>query len=62
MVQVAGNRPMETRTGPMYIFGEIESGNRHGALVVSAVLLAGSLGVLVALNLLQRRGESRHGR
>ena len=29
--------------GPLYIFGEIESGNRHGALVVSTVLLAGSL-------------------
>ena len=55
VVMVAGNRPLETRTGPMYIFGEIESGNRHGAMVVSAVLLACSLGILVALNRLQRR-------
>jgi sulfate transport system permease protein len=54
VVMVAGNRPLETRTGPMYIFGEIESGNRHGALVVSVVLLAGSLGILIALNSLQR--------
>ena len=44
VVMVAGNRPLETKTGPMYIFGEIESGNRHGAMVVSAVLLACSLG------------------
>ncbi|MFO0952033.1 MAG: sulfate ABC transporter permease subunit CysT [Isosphaeraceae bacterium] len=56
VVMVAGNRPLETKTGPMYIFGEIESGNPHGAMVVSVVLLAGSLGILVALNRLQRRG------
>ncbi len=54
VVMVAGNRPLETKTGPMYIFGEIESGNRHGALVVSSVLLAASLGILIALNLIQR--------
>ena len=54
VVMVAGNRPLETKTGPMYIFGEIESGNRHGAMVVSVVLLACSLGILIVLNLLQR--------
>jgi sulfate transport system permease protein len=54
VVMVAGNRPLETKTGPMYVFGEIESGNRHGAMVVSVVLLAASLGILIALNLLQR--------
>ena len=62
VVMVAGNRPLETKTAPMYIFGEIEGGNPHGALVVSAVLLACSLGILVALNLLQRRGDRAHGR
>ena len=56
VVMVAGNRPLETKTGPMYIFGEIESGNRHGAMVVSVVLLACSLAILIVLNLLQRRG------
>jgi sulfate transport system permease protein len=61
VVMVAGNRPLETKTGPMYIFGEIESGNRHGAMVVSAVLLACSLGVLVVLNRLQRRGVETAG-
>ena len=62
VVMVAGNRPLETKTGPMYIFGEIESGNRHGAMVVSSVLLACSLGVLVVLNRLQERGgEHSHG-
>ena len=59
VVMVAGNRPLETKTGPMYVFGEIESGNRPGAMVVSTVLLAASLGILVALNLLQRRKDGR---
>ncbi|WP_435021833.1 sulfate ABC transporter permease subunit CysT [Tundrisphaera sp. TA3] len=54
VVMVAGNRPLETKTGPMYIFGEIESGRPHGALVVSSVLLAASLGILIVLNLIQR--------
>ena len=54
---VAGNQPLLTKTAPIYIFGEIESGNRHGALAVSAVLLATSLLILVVLNALQRRGE-----
>ena len=30
---VAGNQPLVTKTAPLYIYGEIESGNRHGALV-----------------------------
>ena len=58
VVMVAGNRPLETKTGPMYVFGEIESGNRLGAMAVSAVLLASSLGILVALNLVQRVRKS----
>ena len=62
VVMVAGNRPLETKTGPMYVFGEIESGNRHGAMAVSAVLLAASLGILIALNLAQRgRGGGHDG-
>lgn len=55
VVLVAGNRPMETKTAPLYIFGEIEGGNRHGAMVVSVVLLACSLAILIALNIIQRR-------
>ena len=61
VVMVAGNQPLATKTAPLYIFGEIESGNRHGALVVSAVLLAGSLVVLVVLNGIQRRWGANHG-
>jgi sulfate transport system permease protein len=62
VVLVAGNRPLQTKTAPLYVFGEIEGGNLHGALVVSAVLLASSLGILLAMNLLQggRRGVHGH--
>jgi sulfate transport system permease protein len=59
VVMVAGNQPLLTKTAPIHIFGEIESGNRDGALAVSAVLLASSLLILVALHALQRRGEAR---
>ena len=55
VVMVAGNQPLATKTAPLYIFGEIESGNRHGALV----RLGGPAGqlalILVVLNGLQRR-------
>ena len=58
VVMVAGNRPLETKTGPMYVFGEIESGNKLGAMAVSTVLLASSLSILIALNLAQRTRKS----
>ncbi len=61
VVMVAGNHPLATKTAPLYIYGEIEGGNRHGAMVVSAVLLACSLLVLFALNWVQRRWGSGHG-
>ncbi len=61
VVMVAGNRPMSTKTAPLYIFGEIESGHRYQAMAISIVLLAASLGVLVVLNRLQRHGENEHG-
>jgi sulfate transport system permease protein len=61
VVLVAGNHPLLTKTAPLYIYGEVESGNRHGALVVSAVLLAGSLLILVGLSALQSRGGVAHG-
>lgn len=62
VVMVAGNRPLATRTAPMYIFGEIEGGNLPGATIISLVLLAGSLGVLVVLNRWQHRLGRIHGR
>jgi len=54
VVIVAGNIPMKTQVAPVYIYGEIESYNLSGALAVSLVLLAGSLGVLLLLNVARR--------
>jgi len=59
VVIVAGNIPMRTQVASVFIYGEIESDNPQGALGVSVVLLAGSLLVLILLNLLQRIGRSR---
>jgi sulfate transport system permease protein len=61
VIMVAGNQPMNTKTAPLYVFGEIESGNRLGAMAVSVVLLAVSLGVLMLLNLYQKHGRPEHG-
>jgi len=33
---------MSTKTAPLYIFGEIESGHRYEAMAISVVLLAAS--------------------
>jgi len=61
VIMVAGNHPLLTKTAPLYVYGEIESGNRHAALVVSAVLLASSLLILIGINALQSRGGVNHG-
>ncbi|MFI5459700.1 MAG: sulfate ABC transporter permease subunit CysT [Isosphaerales bacterium] len=62
VVMVAGNRPMSTKTAPLYIYGEIESGHQHEAMAISVVLMAASLGMLIALNRLQRQGKDENGR
>lgn len=57
VVIVAGNIPMKTQVAPVFIYGEIESYNTSGALAVSLVLLAGSLAMLMLLNLARRCGR-----
>jgi sulfate transport system permease protein len=59
VVMVAGNIPMRTQVAPVFIYGEVESDNPLGALGLSVILLAGSLIVLIILNLLQRLGRKR---
>lgn len=59
VVIVAGNIPFKTQVAPVYIYGEIESYNPRGALAVSVMLLAISLLVLLALNLLQHWGREK---
>jgi sulfate transport system permease protein len=61
VVMVAGNHPLETKTAPLYIFGEIEGGNRYGAIAVSVVLLFCSLAILMTLNAVQARQGAEHG-
>jgi sulfate transport system permease protein len=61
LVVVAGNIPMRTLTAPVYVFGEIESGQPHSAAALSIVLLALALalhGVAIAI---ERRTGARHG-
>jgi sulfate transport system permease protein len=62
VIMVAGNQPLRTKTAPLYVFGEIEGGNRAGAMAVSLVLLAVSLAVLLGLNLWQRSWRPEHVR
>lgn len=64
VMMVAGNQPLLTKTAPIYVLGEIESGNRHGALAVSTVLLGSSLsnaqrmtGVILKYRCPRRPGE-----
>lgn len=54
IVLVAGNIPFKTQVASVYIYGEIESFNKAGALSVSLVLLLFSFIILILLNLLQR--------
>lgn len=57
VVMVAGNRPMATKTAPLYIYGEVEGFNLEGALAVSLVLLACSLvSLIVASRWAERAG------
>lgn len=57
VVMVAGNRPMATKTAPLYVYGEVEGFNMEGALAVSLVLLSCSLvSLMVASKIAERQG------
>ncbi len=60
IVIVAGNIPGRTLTAPVYIFGQIESQNQHGASAVSLLLLALSFALMFAVDWLQRRKGIAH--
>lgn len=57
IVIVAGNIPLKTQVAPVYIYGEIESENIHGALGVSFILLLNSFLIILILNFLQKWGR-----
>jgi sulfate transport system permease protein len=54
VVLISGNLPNETEVASVFIFGQIEIQNVTGAAAVSVVLLAISLLMLVAINLVSR--------
>jgi sulfate/thiosulfate transport system permease protein len=59
VVLISGNLPFKTEVSSVYIFGQLQSGNEGGAAAVSVLLLAISLGVLLAIGAL-RRWRTRH--
>jgi sulfate/thiosulfate transport system permease protein len=60
LVLISGNRPYDTEVSSVFVFGQIESDAIGSAAAVSVVLLALSLGVLLGLRVVERRGL-RHG-
>jgi len=61
VVLIAGNLPFKTETASVYIFGQIENDNAHGAAAASLVLLLSSLGVLVLFGVLESRVTRHEG-
>lgn len=55
LVLLSGNLPMRTEVTSVRILSSIENDNLEGAAAVAAVLLVISLGVIVLLDVLQRR-------
>ena len=60
IVLISGNIPFKTQVASVFISGQVESGDTHGAAAVSVVLLIAALAVLVLLNLTTRRLRARH--
>ncbi len=56
VVLISGNLPYKTEVSSVYIFGQIENDNVHGAAAVSVVLL---LATVVLLALGQRLARPR---
>ncbi len=61
VVPISGNIPFKTEVSSVYIFGQLQSGNGSGAAAVSVLLLAISLGVLLAIGGF-RRWRTRYDR
>lgn len=58
IVLISGNMPFNTEVASVRIYAQIESGNMSGAAALSIGLLALSLVVLTAINILARRGTA----
>ncbi|HEY9121579.1 MAG TPA: sulfate ABC transporter permease subunit [Brevefilum sp.] len=55
VVIVAGNIPLKTQTGAVYVLGAVESENRLGASAVSLILIGIAFVVLALANLIHKR-------
>ncbi len=60
IVVISGNVPFETLMGPVYVFGEIESGQPQAAAAVSTVLLGLALTLHAASRILASNTGARH--
>jgi sulfate/thiosulfate transport system permease protein len=60
IVLISGNIPFKTQVASVFISGQVESGDTHGAAAVSVVLLLAALVVLALLNLVTKRMRRRH--
>jgi sulfate/thiosulfate transport system permease protein len=61
VVLISGNLPFKTEVAPVFVFGQVESGNTSGAAAVSVVLLLISVFVLAGLRLVHH-WSVRHDR
>jgi sulfate transport system permease protein len=61
IVVVAGNIPFKTLTAPVYVYGEIESGNPRSAAALSVVLLVIALGLHAVARVIEQQTGSRRG-
>ncbi len=59
LVLLSGNLPLRTEVGSVRILSYVENGNVGAAAAVATVLLLVSLGVIVALDIIQRRVAKR---
>jgi sulfate transport system permease protein len=58
VVIVAGNIPLKTQTGAVYVLGAVESENRLGASAVSLILIGIAFIILALANLIHKRWGS----
>ena len=59
VVFIAGNRPMHTEITPLLIITKLEQYDYRGATALAVVMLLGSFGILLFIQLVQRRTARR---
>jgi sulfate/thiosulfate transport system permease protein len=60
VIFIAGNRPMKTEITALLIVTKLEQFDYRAASAIAAVMLAGSFGLLMAINYFEWRRGSRH--